>query len=99
MKPSKFPHKKLAKIIKEVMGNRPPETFRAGGFDWTVTTVESHEAMKPTYEGWSNHADNTITLRQLENSASMRRTMLHELIHVADMQARIGLEERQVEQL
>ena len=73
-----------------------PDELRIAGMNWSVTVVPAHNGLLPHARGSTDWEECSICLADCNDNALQKRTMLHELVHVADMQGDLGLTEVQV---
>lgn len=76
-----------------------PTHLRAFGMDWSITFVEAHQAMSPEYCGKAIHEELSILIQKREKPELERRTLLHEMVHIVDMNTHAKLSEDQVSQI
>ena len=75
-----------------------PKHIKAFGITWELLLLPVEVALGNTYTGRTEHQELKVSIA-LGKDYLMRKTALHELIHVADEHAKIDLTEVQVVRL
>lgn len=73
-----------------------PSELRIAGMDWRVDLVPHIPHMKPENKGLTEWEDSAVFIADTGDGPVQRRTLFHEIVHIADIQGELGLSEVQV---